>query len=443
MAAKRGKTRIIAGKEREKNNIPAEPARPAIDLSQIKARYSAVPLPNPGEPSEGEPGEIEFIDAESLTPQELEEELDAQMEADIQGKDTGFTEEALSLFAEEDKPQKHKKRRKKRTHKRRASPQEDELDFVDFSKPRKKVQLRRGVFEKAVVASAVVLMFSILLILYYWLLIDRIEVSGNVTLERAEILTTAGINIGEHILLVNTGEAQRRLMENPMIRSARVHRVYPDKLAIDIEERTPLAAIAGGGSYAIIDEEGYVLSIQPDPGDLLEVYGMGSTGFQLSEKLGDSEDFNSAILLQMIQALYKSGVIEDMVSLDITQPLSVNLISREGYTIHVGQAEDLEEKLVNLALVLQHVKALGYTGGTIDLAVRGDPVYTPPQTAAPEETADSVLPEQTDGAVQPQEADGGTGGAANATDPSPTPSQTPESVPVQPPASTGGENFSG
>ena len=278
-------------------------------------------------------------------------------------------------------------------------------------------------------------MGCILATLYYWLLIQRIEVEGNTTIPRADVLSQAGINVGEHILLVNTGEARARLLENPLIQDATIQRVYPDKLRIIIQERQPIAAIAGGGSYAIIDAEGYVISIEKSPGDLLEVFGMGSTGFQVNQRLGETGDFYSNILISVIEALNQAGIAEDMQSLDMTQPLSVNLESKDGYTIHLGQTEDLLDKLANLPAIIQRLEEMGLQGGTIDLAVQGDPVYSPPETAAPE-TDDTQAPQQDDG--EGEEAPQQT----------PAPQESPAApsdseAPAQPPATSGGSNFDG
>ena len=314
---------------------------------------------------------------------------------------------------------------------------EKELDLVDLSKaqprPRKKLRVSRNVIEKGVMFCGLVLMGCILATLYYWLLIQRIEVEGNTTIPRADVLSQAGINVGEHILLVNTGEARARLLENPLIQDATIQRVYPDKLRIIIQERQPIAAIAGGGSYAIIDAEGYVISIEKSPGDLLEVFGMGSTGFQVNQRLGETGDFYSNILISVIEALNQAGIAEDMQSLDMTQPLSVNLESKDGYTIHLGQTEDLLDKLANLPAIIQRLEEMGLQGGTIDLAVQGDPVYSPPATPAPET---SEAPQQDDG--EGEEAPQQT----------PAPQESPAApsdseAPAQPPATSGGSNFDG
>ena len=112
---------------------------------------------------------------------------------------------------------------------------------------------------------------------YFALIIDRIEVVGDEKLERGEVLTISGLNIGEQMLFANLGEARSRLLSSPYIRSAYIKRAYPDKLIITIEERKPVAAIVGVGSYALIDLEGSVMEIaQTNDNGLVAVYGVSS-----------------------------------------------------------------------------------------------------------------------------------------------------------------------
>lgn len=471
-----GRKRWRKGKERPKPAAP-NPLRPSIDLAQIKARYSAPDHGQVGQADEGEAAypAIEFVEAPPATPApepeaaadeplaEAGEEAGpaegagAEETAGEEAEEAAQPQQIPELFPPEEgekAPKKRKWRRKKakprektkERHKRATQkdkpgePEEKELELVDLSKakprPRKKIRVSKGTVEKVVLFCGLVLMASILATLYYWLLIQRIEVEGNETIQRADILSQAGINVGEHILLVNTGEARARLLENPMIRDATIQRIYPDKLRIIVEERTPIAAIAGGGSYAIIDAEGYVLSIEKSPGDLLEVFGMGSTGFQINQLLGESGDFYSNILVSVMEALEQTGLADDMQSLDMSQPLSINLESKDGYTIHLGQTDGLQDKLANLPSILAYLEANGLQGGTIDLAVQGDPVYSPPESAAPEsDTQDLQQAGGEDGQQsQPQQTP-----EAQESPAASSPSQTP----AQPPATSGGNNFDG
>ena len=220
---------------------------------------------------------------------------------------------------------------------------------------------------------------------YFALIIDRIEVVGNEKLERGEVLTISGLNIGEHMLFANLGEARSRLLSSPYIRSAYIKRAYPDKLIITREERKPVAAIVGVGSYALIDLEGSVMEIaQTNDKGLVAVYGVSSGGYAVGQKIGDYAEFNSETLLEIIAVLSNQGMLDIIESIDMSQPLKIGMTTTYGYTVNIGQPENLTGKLENLPPVLSKVLSMGLEGGTIDLGVLGDPVYSPPEVYQPE-----------------------------------------------------------
>ena len=224
-----------------------------------------------------------------------------------------------------------------------------------------------------------IVLAGIAISLYLALIIDRIDVAGNEKLERGEVLTISGLNVGEHMFLADLGEARSRLLSNPYIRSAYIKRAYPDKLVITIEERSPVAAIVGVGSYALIDLEGSVMEITQTNDGLVTVYGVSSGGYAVGQKIGEYDEFNSKTLLEIITALSNQGMLDIIESIDMSQPLKIGMTTTYGYTVNIGQPENLAEKLGNLPPVLNKVLSMGLEGGTIDLGVLGDPVYSPPE----------------------------------------------------------------
>lgn len=241
---------------------------------------------------------------------------------------------------------------------------------------KKKIKLGRGTY----VLMALLVLLGIAIGLYFALIVDRIEVVGNVRLEKGEVLTISGLNVGEHILLANIGEARSRLLASPYIHSAIIKRMYPDKLIITIEEREPAAAIVGIGSYAIIDIDGMVMEIsQTNDEGLVAVYGASSGGYAVGQKIGDYSEFNSKTLLEILTAVSTEGLLDMIESIDMSQPLKIGMTTTYGYSVNIGQPENIAEKLQNLPAVLNKVLSMGLEGGTIDLGVLGDPVYSPPE----------------------------------------------------------------
>ncbi len=283
---------------------------------------------------------------------------------------------------------------------------EERISDFEEKEEAKEPMHKRAVIGLAILAF-VVIFVGALVALNEMLIVQTIEVSGNVNLERAEILTTSGINVGEHMWLINLRGTKEALQADPHIKSAAIKRVYPDTLRIAIVERVPLAAIVGAASTTLIDKEGYVLDIEGkgEALDLIQIYGMGALAYSVGRKIDTEDEFNSATLLTILSALESEGLLENIKSMDVSQPLSILLYTHSGYCVHLGQPEDVGGKLKNLSKVLQTADSLGLAGGTIDVAVLGDPVYSPPENLVPETSSDlAATPSNLPGETPNQEA---------------------------------------
>ena len=68
---------------------------------------------------------------------------------------------------------------------------------------------------------------------------DNIEVRGNHNVSLAQVLDAIGGDIERNIFFVSVAEQKKQLEAIPWIQSASVMRLLPNRLRIDIHERTP------------------------------------------------------------------------------------------------------------------------------------------------------------------------------------------------------------
>ena len=278
---------------------------------------------------------------------------------------------------------------------------------------------------------AAVVFLAALLLAWFLLIVDEIEVAGNERLASEQIVEASGLKTGRHTWLMNLGEAGERIEQNPYVAGATVARVYPDKLLITVSERGEAAVIVGLNAQAVIAPDGYVLSIgaRADYKGLIKISGMGSGGYHVGQRLGEESDFNARTLVALLAAIYGAGVEEDIDFVDMSNPLSVFMTTTGGLKLHIGQPDDLENKLANYLAVLPKLVELGLaSSGTLDLGAMGDPVYSPEGT---------VLPDPGGGTPDP---DGGTPDPA---DPSRAPGQSSPSPSASPTPDDTGDAFSG
>ncbi len=121
------------------------------------------------------------------------------------------------------------------------------------------------------IVAAVIMLIAVEIVFQLFiapeLLITRVQVycSKDFQLSNADIVKIAGIREKEYFFSVNTEAVERKLAESPLIKNARIEKLFPGTLKIFITERTPLALslvqIGNKSVPVMIDNEGVVFEI--------------------------------------------------------------------------------------------------------------------------------------------------------------------------------------
>jgi cell division protein FtsQ len=91
--------------------------------------------------------------------------------------------------------------------------------------------------------------------------VKAVQVEGQHHLKDAEIAAALGPREGVSIFAFDTDAARDRLKRNGWVGEARVMRLLPSTLVVELEERAPFALWREGGKLAAIDRSGKVLSL--------------------------------------------------------------------------------------------------------------------------------------------------------------------------------------
>jgi cell division protein FtsQ len=89
--------------------------------------------------------------------------------------------------------------------------------------------------------------------------ISAVTISGQTEVAESQVLAAAGVSPRNSLAFLDAAEVRRKVMELPLVKSARVLKLYPDRLVIAIEERQPYALWQQEGTIHIIDSEGKVI----------------------------------------------------------------------------------------------------------------------------------------------------------------------------------------
>lgn len=93
-----------------------------------------------------------------------------------------------------------------------------------------------------------------------WLQVKGTSVHGAMKMTSAkEVVGIAAVPVGEPLATADLEAVQVRVLNGlPMVRSVNVSREWPDKIRVDVTERTPVAVVSIGGRLRALDETGTV-----------------------------------------------------------------------------------------------------------------------------------------------------------------------------------------
>jgi cell division protein FtsQ len=93
---------------------------------------------------------------------------------------------------------------------------------------------------------------------------DAVEISGVHNASRAHVMEVAAADIGRNIFFIPLDERKRQLEQLPWVEQATVMRLLPNRIAVTIQERTPVAFAQIGSHISLIDANGVVMGMPAD-----------------------------------------------------------------------------------------------------------------------------------------------------------------------------------
>ena len=89
--------------------------------------------------------------------------------------------------------------------------------------------------------------------------IDRIVISGNERLSKAEVVAVLSGLRGENVLFTDLDVWRRRLLASPWVRDAALRRSLPSTIEVAVLERTPVGVARLNGELYLVDDRGVVI----------------------------------------------------------------------------------------------------------------------------------------------------------------------------------------
>ncbi len=217
----------------------------------------------------------------------------------------------------------------------------------------------------ASVSSLFIYTYSYLLSAPYFE-IRETSVRGLKELTEKDVLSLAEIKSGQNILAVNVDVLERRVAANPWIKNVYVGREFPNRLVVDVRERTPIALVKQSSDFYLMDVDGIVFKklAKGEEVDLAIITGINVQDKTKSKLLSDTLS-----LLKVFSGSNLYSFLGSISEAHIDEVFGLSLLTDKGLYLKMGM-DDFERKLRKLALVMNDMEKRGINNNylTIDLA---------------------------------------------------------------------------
>src|SRR6202453_1694325 len=171
---------------------------------------------------------------------------------------------------------------------------------------------------------------------------DNIEVTGMQNVSKAQIMEVMGADIGRNIFFISLAQQKAQLEQIPWVESASVMRFVPNRLKVEIHERTPVAFARVGPRMSLIDAGGTLMELSPKHKYSFPVILGMNPGEPLSTRAPRMKAYS-----EMVRELDSSGArySQDLSEVDLSdlEDLKVRVNDPAGdVLVHLGSADYLQ-----------------------------------------------------------------------------------------------------
>jgi cell division protein FtsQ len=223
---------------------------------------------------------------------------------------------------------------------------------------------------------------------YFFL--SSVELQGAKFVAKSQVEDQFASDRGRSLLRVPLEERRQAIERIPWIRSAAVTRVFPDRIAVALAERVPVAFVWTENGIALLDEEGVILDLPPGADFKFPVV-RGVAEDQSPEERRD----RMKLFVDMMNDLGRSdsNLVAGISEVDLSDPQDARVIVADGagaVLLHLGREDFLVRYMLYASQISQWQQKFANVR-SVDLRFEGQVVIN----------ADSQAPARSSGASSP------------------------------------------
>ena len=172
---------------------------------------------------------------------------------------------------------------------------------------------------------------------------DDIEVSGLNNVTHAQVIEVMGGDIGRNIFYIPLDQRQKQLEQIPWVESASVMRFSPNRIRIEIHERTPVAFARVGSRIQLVDAVGVLMDLTARKKYSFPVVTGINSGEPLTGRAAKIKTYN-----ELVRQLDAGGAhySQDLSEVDVSDSEDIKVLTNDpegAVLVHFGPGNYLAQ----------------------------------------------------------------------------------------------------
>jgi len=272
----------------------------------------------------------------------------------------------------------------KTEHFKFKSPYDDAINKLTTKRLIEQERKKQAKIKRARIIFATILgMIALVLVMLSPLFnVKEIVVENNNKVSDETIVSVSEIKLYKNMFLFNKHLTSQKIMKaESYIESVKIHRRLPNKIVIDVVERTPVAQTKlSDEMYAYIDNQGYILEYSSEKLEIPIINSLRTDVLSMKTQEGlkrlEETDLNElGLVLKVVSIMKDYGIDSYIVSFDIENSKNLKMtLNQNGKRVYLGDCSALNTRILYLKKILEDTK--GEKGEIfIDGNLKEDHVY--------------------------------------------------------------------
>lgn len=208
--------------------------------------------------------------------------------------------------------------------------------------------------------------------------VRNVIVEGTLSVGNEEIIRAAQVDVGGSIYAVEPEKLKLNLESSGRFALDSVEVRYPSTLILHARERTRDAMVLNGGKILVLDSDGYVIEICSAVPENSGVYvtGLEGTSYRVGGRISAPED-KLAAMKAAVDAIRSQGAAVYVSELNVEDPLNLWITTRTGIRVELGDAKNMDGKILWLRSAVADLESRGDVKGTLDVSSGTKADYQP------------------------------------------------------------------